>query len=122
MTRRYWPVLVLCAAPLWAHHSWSSDYFLDKTITVKGKVARFEFQNPHSVLHLTVTGDRGVTESWLGEWAGAGKLSSEGVPKGRLKAGDELTVFGNPGRVAEEHRVHILGVRRSDGFRWGKMN
>ena len=122
MTRRYWPVLLLCTVPLWAHHSWSNDFFLDKTITVKGKISQFEFQNPHSMLHLDITNEQGVTETWLGEWAGTGKLTNEGVPKGKLRPGDELTVYGNPCRTPEEHRIHILGIRRSDGFKWGRLN
>ena len=126
MTRRYWPILIFCTAltlpaSLWAHHSWSGDYFLDKTVTVKGKIAQFEYQNPHSVLHFEVTNDQGVTETWVGEWAGAGKLNNEGVSKGKLKPGDELTIFGNPGRAPDEHRLHILGIRRTDGFKWGKL-
>ncbi len=127
MTRRYWQVLIFCAAlalpvSAWAHHAWSNDYFLDKTVSVKGTIAQFEYQNPHSVLHLEVTNDQGATEVWTGEWAGAGKLNNEGVSKGKLKPGDEVTVFGNPCRVSDEHRVHVLGLRRTDGFKWGKLN
>lgn len=120
--KRSWPLLLLLATPLAAHHSWSGDYFLDRTITVKAKVAEFDYQNPHSLLRLEVITEAGATESWIGEWAGAGKLTNEGVPKGKLRPGDEVVVFGNPGRPPEEHRVHVLGVRRSDGFKWGRLN
>ena len=119
--KQCWPIL-LVAAPLWAHHSWSGDYFLDKTITVKAKVTEFEYQNPHSILRLEVTNEQGAPETWIGEWAAAGKLANEGVTKGKLHPGDQVTVFGNPGRSPEEHRLHVLGVLRSDGFKWGRQN
>jgi len=125
--KQYWPLCFLLAAlslatPLWAHHSWSTGYFVNATVTIKARITEFEYQNPHALLLLEVTDPKGATETWTGEWASAGKLSREGVTKGKLKPGDELTVIGNPGRPPDEHRIHVLGIRRSDGFKWGRQN
>lgn len=114
--------LSFAAAPAYAHHSWSGDYFLDKTTTVEAKVTQFEYINPHSVLHLEVTTPEGKTEEWIGEWAGTGKLAKEGVPKDKLHPGDHVVLFGNPGRAPEIHRIHLLGLTRADGFKWGRQN
>ncbi len=121
---RFWPLLILLpalAAPLAAHHSWAGEYFVDKTISIHASVVKFEYGNPHSLLRLEVAGDQGAPEPWIGEWSGAGKLSNEGIGKNKLKPGDDLTVIGNPGRPPDEHRIHVLGIRRRDGFQWGRQ-
>ena len=38
-----------------------------------------------------------------------------------LKYGDIVTISGNPGRIAEDHRIRMISLRRkSDGFGWGQ--
>lgn len=113
--------LTAIVTPVSAHHSWASEYVVDKTISIRASVVKFEYGNPHSILRLEVANEQGGTELWVGEWSGAGKLSNEGIGKGKLKPGDDVTVIGNPGRNPDEHRIHILGIRRRDGFQWGRQ-
>jgi hypothetical protein len=112
---------LVASVPAWAHHSWSGQYFMDKTVTLQGKITQFEYINPHSVLHMEVMTDQGKTEEWIGEWAGTGKLKNEGISKETLRPGDPVTIFGNPARMPEEHRIHMLGLTRPDGFKWGRQ-
>ena len=104
-----------------AHHSFAATYFEDKTMQVEGKLVQFQFRNPHSFIHLEVKDEKGEVVRWSVEWGGAGQLGSQGVTNETLKYGDIVTIIGNPGRVAEDHRIRMLSLRRkSDNFGWGQ--
>jgi hypothetical protein len=54
-------------------------------------------------------------------WGGASQLGCLFVTSETLKYGDVVTIIGNPGRVAEDHRIRMLSLRRkSDNFGWGQ--
>lgn|SRR5690554_981534 len=110
----------LSAWPAVAHHSFSAVYKADETIEIEGKVVQFQFRNPHSVLHVLVSDESGETTRWAIEWQGASQLGARGVTAQTLRPGDPVVVTGNPGRVAEEHRMLLRTITRTtDGFGWG---
>ena len=107
------------ALPVAAHHSFPATYEVNRTITIKGKVARFMFRNPHSLVQVDVTGDDKQVEQWTVEWAAAGALSRGGASRDTLKVGDDVTVVGNPGRSTTEHRIRLNSMLRpADGWKW----
>jgi hypothetical protein len=111
---------MLSAVPAAAHHSFAAVYKADETMQIEGKVAQFLFRNPHSVLHVVVPDDSGSTTRWAIEWQGATQLGARGVSAQTLRPGDPVIVTGNPGRVAEEHRMLLITITRTtDGFGWG---
>jgi len=100
-----------------AHHSFSATYDTSKTATIEGKVVQFLLRNPHSFLHVAVTKD-GKEQVWNIEWAAAGQLS--GTIATSIRAGDPVTVNGNPARDPADLRLRMVNVRRtSDGANWG---
>ena len=110
----------LSAVPAAAHHSFAAVYQAEETVQIEGKVAQFQFRNPHSVLHVLVPDDSGGTTRWAVEWQGATQLGARGVTGATLRPGDPVIVTGNPGRVAEEHRMLLRTIKRTtDGFGWG---
>jgi len=112
---------LLAAGQASAHHSFAATYFEDKTMQIEGKIVQFQFRNPHSFIQVEVKDDKGQLQRWSIEWGGAGQLGSQGVTNETLKYGDVVTIIGNPGRVAEDHRVRMLSLRRkSDNFGWGQ--
>ena len=113
-------VAALSMLPALAHHSFSAVYQADETIQIEGKVVQFQFRNPHSVLHVLVPDDSGGTTRWAIEWQGASQLGARGVTAQTIRPGDPVIVTGNPGRVAEEHRMLLVTIKRTtDGFGWG---
>ena len=42
--------------PVSAHHSFAAEFDDKKPVKLEGNVVRFEFMNPHSWIHLDVTG------------------------------------------------------------------
>jgi hypothetical protein len=115
--------LALAAFITWpaaAHHSFAAVYKADETIEIEGKVVQFLFRNPHSVLHVLAPDDSGEMTRWAIEWQGASQLGAVGVSAQTLRAGDPVVVTGNPGRVAAEHRILLVTIKRTtDGFGWG---
>ena len=118
------PVLafaVLAVSEVRAHHSFAATYFEDKTTQVEGKLVQFQFRNPHSFIHLEVKDEKGEVQRWSIEWGGAAQLGNRGITNETLKYGDVITITGNPGRVAEDHRIRMLSLRRkSDNWGWGQ--
>ncbi|HEY8521300.1 MAG TPA: DUF6152 family protein [Gammaproteobacteria bacterium] len=112
----------LSAGQAAAHHSFAAVYRADETIRIEGKVAQFQFRNPHSVLHVLVPDGSGGSTRWAVEWQGANQLGARGLTAQTLRPGDPVIVTGNPGRVAEEHRLLLRTITRTtDGFGWGTL-
>jgi hypothetical protein len=111
------PMALLLAGNLCAHHSFTATYDTGKTVSVEGKVVQFLLRNPHSFLHIEVKGKDGKTEVWNIEWAAAGQLG--GTIASSIKAGDLVTISGNPARDAADLRLRIVNFGRTDGESWG---
>ena len=114
--------LLLAPAPAVAHHSVSGDYFMNQTSTVEGDLVQFLFRNPHSWVEFKGKDPAtGELVTWSVEWNGAGRLERDGVKPETLKPGDHVVITGQPGRKAEDHRMHMLNITRpSDGWKWDR--
>ena len=84
--------LIAVSVPLFAHHG-TAAYDLSKTVTVKGKVTKFNFINPHVQVFFDVTGDKGV-EQYQAELTSPNHLVRTGWSKDTLKPGDDVTITG----------------------------
>ena len=87
--------VVFISAPLLAHHG-EADYDTQKTVSIKGTVTDFQFVNPHVLVSLDVTNDRGEIEKWTGEARSPAMLSRYGGwDKNTIKIGDVITFYGH---------------------------
>src|SRR5215469_1613974 len=119
-------VLILIAAlalligvPAYAHHSLAATY-LDKEVTLDGKIAELLLRNPHSYLQIDVPGENGEPQRWSLEWRSSGQLGTQGIKRDTLKVGDPVVITMNPSRTAGDHRGALKTLhRKSDGFGWG---
>jgi len=114
--------MIVMVPPALAHHSISGDYFMDQKATVEGDLVQFLYRNPHSFVELKSKDPRtGEMVTWSVEWNGAGRLGRVGITAATLKPGDHVVITGQPGRNAEEHRLHMLEIARpSDGWKWDR--
>jgi hypothetical protein len=110
-------IALLLAGNLCAHHSYTATYDTGKTISVDGKVVQFLLRNPHSFLHVEIKAKDGKTDVWNIEWAAAGQLS--GTIASSIKAGDLVTITGNPARDPADLRLRMVNIKRTDGESWG---
>jgi hypothetical protein len=86
--------MVLLAAPLFAHHS-TAEYDMANVSSVKGTVTKFEWSNPHAYIYIQAKDDKGNSVDWTGELASLGMLARVNWKRDTVKAGDEITMYGN---------------------------
>ena len=111
------PMALLLAGTLSAHHSFTATYDTGKTVSIEGKVVQFLLRNPHSFLHIEVKDKEGKVAVYNVEWAAAGQLN--GTIAASIKAGDLVTISGNPGRDPADLRLRMVNIKRTDGQSWG---
>jgi Family of unknown function (DUF6152) len=87
-------VLMLAAAPVWAHHAFAAEFDASKPIKFKGTVTKMEWINPHAWIHIDVKGDDGTVTPWMIEAAAPNALLRRGWTKASLPAGTEILVQG----------------------------
>jgi hypothetical protein len=94
-------ILVLsCAATVAiAHHNGNLYFDGEKTIEFENAtVVSMVMVNPHARLEFTIENENGETEEWSAETQSQNALRRKGIHPGLVKAGDVVTVIGNPSR------------------------
>ena len=86
--------VTLLAAPLSAHHAFSSEFDADKPLELAGTVSQMEWVNPHAWIHIQVKKSDGTTEEWMIEGGTPNTLMRRGVSRDTLAIGTEVKVTG----------------------------
>ena len=107
-------IAAMGAGSLSAHHSYSS-FDRDQTVSIDGRLEKFDFVNPHVL--MTIKTD---SETYIAEWLNVSGLQRAGVTRETLKVGDRIVVSGSPKRNPAEHIISLVKeVRRpADGWSW----
>jgi hypothetical protein len=90
--------LLVAAAPLAAHHSFAAEFDASQPVTIKGKVTRIVWANPHVWVYLNVPDESGKLANWGFEMGAPHQVRSRGWDRDTLKAGDEIVVEGSRAR------------------------
>jgi len=107
--------------PLSAHHATAAQFDVSKTVTIKGKVARINWSNPHVHIDVYVEEEQRVTEHWDVELGSPGAVIVAGLSKEAIQPGTVLTITGYPGKTMAEQspsRPHSICAKQltlSDG-------
>jgi hypothetical protein len=87
-------LLSLAGATSSAHHSFAAEFDANKPIQLKGTVARVEWINPHTWIHIDVKEADGTTSRWMIEGGTPNTLLRRGLTKASLPEGTEIVVDG----------------------------
>ena len=90
--------LLVAAAPVVAHHSFAAEFDAKQPITIKGKVTRVAWTNPHVWIYLNVQDESGKLTNWGFEMGAPHLVQNRGWTRTTVKIGDELVVVGSRSR------------------------
>ena len=105
---------VLFGAPASAHHS-QSMFDTSKEILIEGKVARFDWVNPHMYLVVETTGPDGKPALVEGEGVAITQALVDGLNRDALRPGTPVVMRANPNRGGWGKQVRIMDVTTQDG-------
>src|SRR5690606_16829317 len=105
--------LAFCA-PAIAHHS-QSMFDTSQEILIEGKVARFDWVNPHMYLIVETTGPDGKPALVEGEGVAITQALVDGLRREALPPGTPVVMRANPNRGGWGKQVRILDVTTQDG-------
>jgi len=86
--------LVLAASSAWAHHAFAAEFDVNKPLSLRGKVVKMEWINPHSWIHIAVADETGKVNEWMIECGPPNGLLRRGFTKASLPEGTEILVTG----------------------------
>ena len=88
---------LLAAGPAFAHHG-TAGYDMGKVVTLTGTVTKFDWSNPHVVVHLDAKDDSGNIQHWALELAAPLLLERSGWSRNSMKPGDQVVAEAHPSK------------------------
>ena len=105
---------LVCAASMYAHHSFSAEFDNSKPVNLQGTVTKVDWLNPHIWIYLDVKDESGKLANWQCEGGAPNSLTRNGWTKNDLKKGDLISVNGTLAKDASK-TCNASSVKFADG-------
>lgn len=121
MNRRLWVVMAsaVCAvggiAPVAAHHSFAM-FDLSQQKLVEGEVTEWNYNNPHSWLHVQALDDKGEMKTWSFEGAAIVHAARQGVNGKTYHKGEKVRIVMSPIRDGRNAGALCFVVKEDGSF------
>ena len=107
-------IAVLCATPVLAHHSFSAEFDATQPITLRGKLTKMDWVNPHGWLYIDVAQPDGTVVNWAVEAGSPNQLVRKGLRQADFPIGSEVVVDGYRARKGTPRAIGTI-VKFTDG-------
>src|SRR5436190_9821664 len=87
--------VTIAAIPAWGHHSTASVFDLSRIVSIRGIVAKVEWNNPHIHIYVDVRDDKGNVEQWTLETSTPNMMSGNGLNREMFRPGLPIAACGH---------------------------
>ena len=122
--KKYSGIFILAAVlvlPAQAHHSFTANFDMSRQIELRGTVVDFKLRSPHSsvvvdaISYIDGVAQQDAPQRWEIESMATAGMRRMGVTGETFKAGDSITIIGNPNRQPEFRFINSSNFTLADG-------
>jgi hypothetical protein len=103
-------LLAVCGSAF-GHHG-AAAYDRTVSLTLKATITEFVFRNPHIILSFDAPDDAGRIVHWVAEGGSSSGLARRGWTYKTLKAGDQVTIEGNPAKGMDSKEKRVMAMTK----------